>query len=463
MNGRGGLNNPWDDGGRSGVGGGVSGSRRWVSAGGIRVETNEPPALRYRWGVARFFVGLRIEAAAMVSRRTATREAFDELTSPRRQCDGTRPASSFETGAARRALLQVTGDIFRGHVGIDAVGYALICQVRALLPEEGGAVPALALTAYAHREDQRSALSAGFQLTLTTRNHTRESMLGSFESGGRDSRRQQSTSFGTKIWETTLSATRTVDTPSRSPADVSSWKIPRAASVAPPAIVAAALLLAGPGTAAAARPRVLRVCNGSTTPCPRGTRYASVSAAVARVQRYRPRRGRQYWILVWPGVYHEKGSAEAGVLVTTPNVHIRGMDRNLVIIDGTNGSPGAPCPPDANLQDLAGRNGIEVFKADGGSVENLTVCNYLEGPSGGGNEIWWNGGDGSGAIGLGTYDGNYLTATSTFYGGTDQPLAQYGIFVSNANGPNAGNKVATLGFTVANVEVSVGPPGPLTA
>lgn len=42
-------------------------------------------------------------------------------------------------------------------------GYALIRKVRALDPERGGTIPAVALTAYARREDRIRALSAGFQ------------------------------------------------------------------------------------------------------------------------------------------------------------------------------------------------------------------------------------------------------------------------------------------------------------
>src|ERR1700680_4447717 len=45
------------------------------------------------------------------------------------------------------------------------------------------------------------------------------------------------------------------------------------------------------------------------------------------------------WILIGPGDYHEHGALNDGVLVTTPNIHIRGMDRNRVIVDGT--LPGA--------------------------------------------------------------------------------------------------------------------------
>jgi len=45
-------------------------------------------------------------------------------------------------------------------------GYALIQKVRSLPPEEGGRVPAAALTAYARREDQVKTLRAGYQIHL---------------------------------------------------------------------------------------------------------------------------------------------------------------------------------------------------------------------------------------------------------------------------------------------------------
>jgi CheY-like chemotaxis protein len=46
-------------------------------------------------------------------------------------------------------------------------GYALIRKVRALSPEEGGEVPAIALTAFAGVSDKESALAAGFQQHLS--------------------------------------------------------------------------------------------------------------------------------------------------------------------------------------------------------------------------------------------------------------------------------------------------------
>src|SRR4030095_6213152 len=43
-------------------------------------------------------------------------------------------------------------------------GYSLIRKVRGRTAEQGGQIPALALTAYAREEDRVRALSAGFQV-----------------------------------------------------------------------------------------------------------------------------------------------------------------------------------------------------------------------------------------------------------------------------------------------------------
>jgi hypothetical protein len=150
------------------------------------------------------------------------------------------------------------------------------------------------------------------------------------------------------------------------------------------------------------------------------------------------------WILVGPGDYKEQGkpgaTEPAGVLITTPNIHLRGMNRNSVIIDGTR--PGAPaCSNQPTDQGLLNRNGVEVYKANDTWIENLTVCNFLDGISEG-EQVWWNGGDGSGQIGLSGFWGNYLTATSTYSStvegglgpccGTHYPAGDYGIFSSNS-------------------------------
>jgi hypothetical protein len=159
------------------------------------------------------------------------------------------------------------------------------------------------------------------------------------------------------------------------------------------------------------------------------------------------------WILVAPGDYHEnadvtgpQGNAAegqmGGVYITKPGITLRGMNRNSVIVDGT--KPGsAPCSSQPSAQDYGaagpggtpvGRNGILVWKANNVSVENLTVCNFLAGSGASGNQVWWNGGAGSGTIGLTGYRGSYLTATSTFFGG-ETTAAEYGVFAGNAAGP----------------------------
>jgi nitrous oxidase accessory protein NosD len=91
-------------------------------------------------------------------------------------------------------------------------------------------------------------------------------------------------------------------------------------------------------------------------------------------------------ILVAPGDY--KGA----VRIKKDDIHLRGLNRNSVIVDGTNS--GKACSSkkgDQNFKRGDDGNGIEVFKADGVYIENLTACNFL----GEGNQIWWNGGDGN--------------------------------------------------------------------
>jgi len=131
------------------------------------------------------------------------------------------------------------------------------------------------------------------------------------------------------------------------------------------------------------------------------------------------------WILIAPGDYKET------VRIRKDGLHLRGMDRNKVVVDGT--KSGRTCSSKAKDQNFRRKdegNGIEVFKADGVWIENLTVCNFL----GEGNQIWWNGGDGSGKIGMRSWYGSYLSATTTYYSRT-KPEATYGIFISNARGP----------------------------
>jgi hypothetical protein len=150
-------------------------------------------------------------------------------------------------------------------------------------------------------------------------------------------------------------------------------------------------------------------------------------------------------ILVGPGVYHESTTPEDGVLITTPGVRLRGMDRNGVIVDGTLPTSTRPCSSDAAAQNPGptGRNGVEV-KADGVYVENLTVCNYLSSAGGeNGNEVWWNGGDGGGHIDLNGFWANYVNASSTYYGG-ESTAAAYGIFSSDSTLERSSSTTSTV-------------------
>jgi hypothetical protein len=214
----------------------------------------------------------------------------------------------------------------------------------------------------------------------------------------------------------------------------------RVIAIAASAALAASVSLAVTAAPSVASPTVLRVgtWNGIAGD------YTTVAAAVAAAQP-------GDWILVAPGDYHEQmdhapggeqPSGGAGVELNKADLHLRGMDRNQVVVDGT--KPGAPqCSNKAGDQDLgpldsssqpSGRNGVEAFKVSGVTIENLTVCNFLTGDQGAGNQIWWNGGDGTGTINMGSYSGAYLSATTTYFE-TGQPQGEYGIFVSNANGP----------------------------
>ncbi|HEY5429450.1 MAG TPA: hypothetical protein VIK04_10065, partial [Solirubrobacteraceae bacterium] len=160
--------------------------------------------------------------------------------------------------------------------------------------------------------------------------------------------------------------------------------------------------------------------------------FTSIQAAVDAA-----RRGD--WILIGPGDYKTrqirtpKGAPNfpAGVLVTTRGLHIRGMSRSQVIVDGTRPGSSA-CSNKAAAQNFglkaaasgpsespyataaaagkpSGVNGLMVWKAANVSIENLTACNFLGGARDAGNEIWWNGGANSGKVGGHGYRGAYLT------------------------------------------------------
>jgi hypothetical protein len=197
-------------------------------------------------------------------------------------------------------------------------------------------------------------------------------------------------------------------------------------------ILCTACLVAGPAAA-----RVLRV-----------GRYHGISGQYRSIQSAVNAAKSGDWILIGPGDYKTSKSARphgasetpAAVLVTKKNLHLRGMNRNSTVIDGTKPGSGR-CSAKQSAQNFGphssggalGLNGIMVWKANNVSVQNLTACNFLNGSGRAGNEIWWNGGDGSGKIGGHGFFGSYLTATSTYYK-DESTAAGYGIFSSNWSG-----------------------------
>ncbi|MGH9047054.1 MAG: hypothetical protein ACRDVW_07045 [Acidimicrobiales bacterium] len=223
-------------------------------------------------------------------------------------------------------------------------------------------------------------------------------------------------------------------------------------------VLASALFVAGAGPAAGAKgqSRVLLV---GTFHGHRG-QYSTIQAAVNAAKPGDT-------ILIGPGDYHEEDDLShpptakqaslgefGGVLVRTPDLTIRGMNRSSVIVDGTKPGSPAPCDSAPTAQELGpkdpkgghyGSNGVVAYRANDVWIENLTVCNYLTGKGSSGNEIWWDGGSGTGKIGLKGYWGSYLTATSTYYG-NPTVAATYGIFANSATGPASWTTIYASNF-----------------
>ncbi|WP_254625663.1 ATP-binding protein [Nostoc sp. TCL240-02] len=69
---------------------------------------------------------------------------------------------------ALQTLALVKPDVLVSDISMPEMdGYMLIHQVRTLTPEQGGQIPAIALTAFARNDDQQEALTAGFQMHLS--------------------------------------------------------------------------------------------------------------------------------------------------------------------------------------------------------------------------------------------------------------------------------------------------------
>jgi CheY-like chemotaxis protein len=68
---------------------------------------------------------------------------------------------------ALEALSQFIPDVLVSDIGMPRTdGYMLMREVRKRSPQQGGQVPAIALTAYAGEINQQQALAAGFQMHI---------------------------------------------------------------------------------------------------------------------------------------------------------------------------------------------------------------------------------------------------------------------------------------------------------
>ena len=159
------------------------------------------------------------------------------------------------------------------------------------------------------------------------------------------------------------------------------------------------------GTAHAAAPSVLRVGTWKGIP---GT-YSTIDAAVGAAKP-------GDWVLVAPGDYHPQMDHTAGDGQRRDRCgahhqaepppprhgsqrcgHRRHQARRTDVQLGSV----RPGPRTAHRRQPAERaQRRRVFEANDVSVDNLTVCNFLNGADDGGNQVWFNGGDGTGTIDL---------------------------------------------------------------
>jgi signal transduction histidine kinase/ActR/RegA family two-component response regulator len=105
--------------------------------------------------------GLRILVVEDVA---DTLELFDMLLSG----NGAQVLTCRSAHEALRLIRGFTPDLLISDIGMpDMDGYALIRAIRQLPPDQGGQVPAIAVTAFARSEDRDQALAAGYQLHLS--------------------------------------------------------------------------------------------------------------------------------------------------------------------------------------------------------------------------------------------------------------------------------------------------------
>jgi CheY-like chemotaxis protein len=117
----------------------------------LSMPFNNPPALK----------GVRV---VIVDDEPDSR---DLLVAALEQCE----AKVFAFASASEALAavsQLKPDVLVSDIGMPLEdGYSLIRKVRQLSAEQGGQIPAIALTAYARAEDRTRAIASGFQIHIS--------------------------------------------------------------------------------------------------------------------------------------------------------------------------------------------------------------------------------------------------------------------------------------------------------
>jgi CheY-like chemotaxis protein/two-component sensor histidine kinase len=106
-------------------------------------------------------VGMRLEGVTVlcVDDEADAREMVRRVLSDR----GATVVTADSAEAGRRAMASHRPDILVADIGMPGEdGYSLIRTIRAMPPEQGGSMPAVAMTALARPEDRRRALMAGF-------------------------------------------------------------------------------------------------------------------------------------------------------------------------------------------------------------------------------------------------------------------------------------------------------------
>jgi PAS domain S-box-containing protein len=121
------------------------------------MDAAEGGSSRSRFEPARSLEGVRILAVDDEA------DARDLLRIVLEQC-GAEVVTASTAAECLAALETWTPDVVVSDIGMPGEdGYALIAKLRAIAPERGGSIPAVALTAYARSEDRVRLLSAGFQ------------------------------------------------------------------------------------------------------------------------------------------------------------------------------------------------------------------------------------------------------------------------------------------------------------